>query len=51
MMVHPQGVSEDRLINAANTSTRSYVTVSRPVAHHNVSSKDRPGSHTGEIFF
>ena len=47
-MVPPHASTEDRLINAANSSTRSYVTVSRPAVQMNAGlHKERPNSHTG----
>ena len=40
--------SHDRLANAANLSTRTYATLSRPTGHDKRQSKEhRPRSHTG----
>ena len=40
--------SDDRLVNAANTSVRSYVTVNRPVGQSGSAGEQRPRSHTGK---
>ncbi|XP_013417598.1 nuclear mitotic apparatus protein 1 isoform X2 [Lingula anatina] len=42
-------LSDDRLVNAANTNLRSYVTVNRPSAQPIVTKDKRPRSHTGFV--
>ena len=46
MKVPSSGNSNDRLVNAANSSVRSYATVNRPTGHLPANG-DRPHSHLG----
>ena len=47
MKTTPGIESDDRLANAANQTTRSYVTVNRPSGQGNLTQTTRPRTHPG----
>ena len=51
MKTTPGIESNDRLANAANQTTRSYVTVNRPSGQGNLIQTTRPRTHPGTFAF
>ena len=50
MKTSPGVESDDRLENAANQTTRSYVTVNRPSGQANTTQTNRPRTHPGTYY-